>query len=103
MKRILDSLNPAHEHLSAAKRALPTKIYSIDNTTEKAVDRALRNGTLNGKEHEPEDIQELKDSGVYMRRYRKFIRRPLSTVIVTTAVARYSVSCALYVGDRQWE
>jgi len=38
----------------------------------KAVDRALREGTMNGKEHTKEEIEELKASGTYKRRYRKW-------------------------------
>jgi len=42
-----------------------------------AVDKALKNGSLNGKEHSKEEIAELKRSGVYKERYSQFIQMPM--------------------------
>ena len=39
----------------------------------KAVDRALANGTLNDKKHTPEEIADLKCSGVWHDRYSKYL------------------------------
>ena len=39
MKRLIDSLNPAHDNLNAARRDLPRKIFAYDDVAIKAVDR----------------------------------------------------------------
>ena len=35
---------------------------------------ALANGSMNGKEHSPSEIEELKESGLFKKRYRNFLR-----------------------------
>ena len=45
--------------------------------TRKALDRALRDGTLNNKTHTDCEIQELKDSGVYAKRYNAYFDRDM--------------------------
>ena len=36
-------------------------------------------GSMNGRTHTPAEIKELEDTGVFMRRYRKFIENPTNS------------------------
>ena len=80
MKRMADHMRKHHEKFGLCMRELSCTVFSFDEDTVNAVERALADGTLNGKVHTPEEIQELHSSGVFMRRYKKYIKRATLSV-----------------------
>ena len=73
MKRISDTLRPAHENYNESLSALSRCIFQFNEEDVMAVKRALRDGSLNGKKHSEGDIAELQRSGVFKKRYSKYI------------------------------
>ena len=80
MKRMVDHMRKHHEKFGLCMRELSCTVFSFDEDTANAVERALADGTLNGKVHTPEEVHELHSSGVFMRRYKKYIKRATLSV-----------------------
>ena len=73
MKRITDRLRKQHPRVSKAMRSLSSKIFQFNQDDVKSVELELRAGNLGGKTHGDDEIRELHESGLFMKRYRRFI------------------------------
>ena len=76
MHRITETLYPGHSESYQAFAALSECIFERSLEDIAAVEAALCDGTLNGHCHTPSEVQDLKDSGKFMQRYRKYIASP---------------------------
>jgi hypothetical protein len=73
MKRIIDTLRSSHENYKEATAALSRCVFQYNEDDEYAVKVALLDGSLNGKVHSEDEIEELKRTGVFKTRYLKYI------------------------------
>jgi hypothetical protein len=87
-------LKPHHESFGEMQRELSRAIYSYDKDIEIHIDKHLREGTLNGTIHSEEMIKEIKASGVWIKRYRKYFPCPtFSAEDVTKKVEAWVKLC----------
>lgn len=73
VKRGFETFNPMFPFNQAARQEYSACIFDYKQTGEnsiEAVDGVLVDGSLNGTVHSLQMIQDLKESGVYMDRYR---------------------------------
>jgi hypothetical protein len=67
MKRISDTLRPAHSGFQGACRSLSRCIFQYDQNDVSAVERALRDGSLNGTKLSEREAKKLVTTGKYDR------------------------------------
>jgi len=79
VKRVFETLNALHPDNLKARQEYSACVFNYKqkgkNSIEQ-VDAALSDGILNGTVHSPAMIAELKETGIYMNRYRKYIDAP---------------------------
>jgi hypothetical protein len=73
MMRITDTLDSSHEAFGDAERALSQVVFCYSTKDHEDVVTALVDGTLNGKRHSTDEIEELIRSGVFKTRYSCYI------------------------------
>jgi len=98
MKRITDTLRPSHAAFHAACGALTRCIYQFCQDDIARVKRAMRDGSLNGKQHTPAEIDAMRESGLFMKRYRKYI----ATVTYSPLVIEEKIFGIDHDDDRCW-
>ena len=85
MKRIMDTFNRVDSELRwKAIVQLRRCFYRYNPSDLEALITALREGTLNGKEHSPAEINQLEHSKVWKQNYDKYLRKEIhgkSTIV----------------------
>ena len=100
IKRITDRLRKLHKRFGDAQRSLSSKIFQVDQDHVRQVELALRDGLLGGKTHSPEEIAQLHTSGVFMRRYRKYIESSVSLNFFSETDARATLIACVRIISR---
>ena len=85
IRRITRTLRTTHMHFNRAINDLLLAIYEIHPVDLEKLLTALKNGSLNGIEHDDEDIEELQSTKQWRERYGKYLRKliRLHNTIVT--------------------
>jgi len=79
IKRIVDTMDPLHLDYFQAIRDLEACVWEVDQATEAAVKRSLRDGSMNGKKHSEEEVDAIYYSSAWKDRYSQHIcRYPIS-------------------------
>jgi len=86
MNRIFKTLREGHVDFSAAVAELKLAVYSIVPIDLAAVIEALKNGTMNGKKHTDEEINEMKKrSKQWKKNYSHFLCKQIHPASLITS------------------
>ena len=82
MNRIIKTLRENHQDYYAAIQDLQNSTYEINQEDELKLYTALKDGTLNGKQHTDDDIATMKQSKQWNKQYSQYLRKVIRPAAV---------------------